>query len=255
MKRMAVQVQDLSVSFGSHLVLDRVTVDFPASGISVLVGRSGSGKTTLLRAINRLNEEFPDCATKGQVSIDFGQGPAPVYPDPRQPEKHPLPLTELRRRAGMLFQTPNLFPVSVRRNLSLPLRLVAGCPDNNLDEQIQKALLAVGLWNELKDRLAMPAEQLSGGQQQRLCLARTLCLSPSLLLLDEPTASLDVHAAQEIESLLLDLATRYPVIMVSHSPAQARRLGSRIIICEHGRITASLAPSELLSEDTLARLL
>lgn len=291
--RDAVTITDLSVTFGGRGVLHGINAVFPASGISVLVGRSGSGKTTLLRAVNRLNEEFPNCVTQGQVCIDLGGGPLPVYP--RSCEEtggarggeaggkragqsdEPLPLPELRRRAGMLFQTPSLFPVSVYRNLSLPLAVVAGRKEKELPGVIEEALAAVGLWDEVKDRLHAPAARLSGGQQQRLCLARTLALEPSILLLDEPTASLDVHAARDIEALLLRLANSYPVIMVSHSLAQARRMvqagrpashparctaqhparcmDGRVIVMERGVITARLTAEEAVSEDLLERLL
>jgi phosphate transport system ATP-binding protein len=248
----AVHIDGLSVSFDGRMALNNASALFPVSGISVIAGRSGSGKTTLLRAINRLNEEFPGCVTEGQVTVDFGAGPTPLYV--RQGAAG-MPLLELRRRVGMLFQTPNLFPTGIYRNLAIPLRIAAGCAEKELPERIEGALVSAGLWEEVKDRLDMPAERLSGGQQQRLCLARTLSLKPSLLLLDEPTASLDIHAARGIEDLLLHLAGQYPVIMVSHSLNQARRLGSKIFICEQGRIGAELTPEEVLSEDVLERLL
>lgn len=250
----AVTITDLSVAFGGRPALRRVSASFPASGISVLVGRSGSGKTTLLRAVNRLNEEFADCVTEGQVLLDLGNGPLPVYPAGEGAEGA-FSLPELRRGAGMLFQTPSLFPVSVYRNLSLPLTVVAGRAEKELPGIVEEALVAVGLWDEVRDRLHQPASRLSGGQQQRLCLARTLALEPSVLLLDEPTASLDVHAARDIEALLLRLANRYPVIMVSHSLGQARRMGGRVIVMERGAVTARLTAEEAVSEELLERLL
>jgi phosphate transport system ATP-binding protein len=244
-----VRLQNLSVSFGRHQVLQNINTAFFPGGISVLVGRSGSGKTTLLRSVNRLNEEFDACATSGQVYADFGQGLVPLYNNPE------LSLPGLRLRAGMLFQNPNLFPVSVYRNLALPLQLAAGVPKTELPDRIRQALVSVGLWKELKNRLDVQAERLSGGQQQRLCLARTLALEPRVLLLDEPTASLDIHAAKEIEELLLQLAGRYTVIMVSHSLAQAGRLGRHILVCEEGRVSASLEAGAAFSEEMLARML
>lgn len=253
----AVTMAGLSVSFAGQTVLNGIDAAFPALGISVLVGRSGSGKTTLLRAVNRLNEEFAGCETRGRVRLDFGEGPLSVYGE--RGGDGDIPLPELRRRAGMLFQTPALFPVSVYRNISLPLTVVAGRSEKQAAERAEQALIAVGLWSEVKDRMHTPAERLSGGQQQRLCLARLLALEPSLLLLDEPTASLDVHAAKEIEALLTKLAGRYPVIMVSHSLGQARRMArgtrGRIIVMEEGAITAALAPGEALTDETLAALL
>lgn len=252
MKNAAVMA-GLSVSFFGRTVLRDIHLSFPAKGVSVLLGRSGSGKTTLLRAVNRLNEEFTGCETGGEVYLDFGGGPLAVYgKEGREPA---LPLRELRRKVGMLFQTPALFPVSVYRNISLPLTVVAGRREKEAPELVERALASVGLWDEVRDRLHSPAQGLSGGQQQRLCLARLLALEPALLLLDEPTASLDVHSAREIEALLRDLAGRYPVIMVSHSLGQARRMGGRILVMEDGAITAALSPDEALSEELLAGLL
>ncbi len=145
--------------------------------------------------------------------------------------------------------------LTIWRNLALPLRLVAAAPKKEPPERVRAALEAVGLRKDLEGRLDMPAERLSGGRQQRLCLARTLALEPAALLLDEPTASLDVHAAEMVEELLLGIATTRPVIMVSHSLTQARRLGRQILICAEGRITGRLTGGQALSEELLAELL
>lgn len=244
-----VTLEKLSVSFHGHEVLHGVSALFPARSISVMVGRSGSGKTTLLRALNRLNEEFPGCVTKGKVHMDFGQGPCDVY------SENALPLPQLRQRVGMLFQTPNCFPVSAYRNLAMPLALVGGVAERDIAERVQQALAGVGLWHELKDRLDTPAERLSGGQQQRLCLARLLSLQPSVLLLDEPTASLDVHASREIEELLRGLAETYTLIMVSHGLPQARRMADQLLVCQHGRITGAYDDAAALDERELAGML
>ena len=240
-----VSLVDVSVSFFKQTALQNINAVFPAQKISVLVGRSGSGKTTLLRAINRLNEEFPGCTTTGQLTVDFGQGARDVYAGQ-------LPLAKLRLRVGMLFQTPNCFPVSVYRNIAMPLTLAAGAPADEVPDQVQAALEMVGLWAELKDRLDTPAERLSGGQQQRLCLARLLALQPAVLLLDEPTASLDVYAARGIEELLQDLAAEYTLIMVSHELSQARRLADQVLVCAAGKITGVFTDNAQLSEDALA---
>lgn len=245
----AVIIENLSVKFGAHEALRNVSARFPRSGISVLVGRSGSGKTTLLRSVNRLNEEFPHCVTSGRVLINFSGGASDIY------MPGALSMRELRTRVGMLFQTPNLFPVSVYRNLALPLELVCGHNKNELEDRIRAALEAVGLWRELSNRLNTQAERLSGGQQQRLCLARTLAMEPEVLLLDEPTASLDVHASGVIEDLLLNLAEQYTMIMVSHSLGQAKRMGRRIFVLEDGSIGECLDATDSISEELLAKLL
>lgn len=229
----AVRINDLCVHFGQQQVLHNVCMEAPRRGITVLAGRSGSGKTTLLRALNRLNETFFHCRTSGVVELDLGRGLETIYP---APGVNVRPLAQLRRLVGMVFQTPNVLPVSVERNLALPLEVVAGLPEKERGLKTREALMSVGLWEEVKDRLDMPAERLSGGQQQRLCLARALALEPAMLLLDEPTASLDVHATAEIEDLLLRLASQYPLLVVSHNPEQAVRLGERLVIMADGRV-------------------
>lgn len=229
----AVRINDLCVYFGQQQVLHNVCMEAPRQGITVLAGRSGSGKTTLLRALNRLNETFFHCRTSGVVELDLGRGLETIYP---APGVNVRPLAQLRRLVGMVFQTPNVLPVSVERNLALPLEVVAGLPEKERGLKIREALMSVGLWEEVKDRLDMPAERLSGGQQQRLCLARALALEPAMLLLDEPTASLDVHATAEIEDLLLRLASQYPLLVVSHNPEQAVRLAERLVVMADGRV-------------------
>ena len=249
-----VSLAHVSVAFFKHAVLRDVSAVFPANRISVLVGRSGSGKTTLLRTVNRLNEEFPGCVTSGEVKVDFGQGPRDIYAKRGGPAGG-LSLAELRLRVGMLFQKPNCFPVSVYRNVAMPLDLVAGTPTGEMPDRVRAALEAVGLWAELQDRLDAPAERLSGGQQQRLCLARLLALEPDVLLLDEPTASLDVHAAGGIEELLQNLASRYTIIMVSHELGQARRMADQTLICADGKIAGVFTDKADLDEDRLAELM
>lgn len=251
-ERMAARLTGLGVSFAGRPVVRDVSLELPATGISVFIGRSGSGKTTLLRALNRLNEEFPGCSTVGGVELDLGGGLEPVYP---QAGRAVRPLPDLRRRVGMVFQTPNVFPASLYRNIALPLALVAECPRREIAGRVRAVLEDVGLWDEVKDRLDMPAERLSGGQQQRLCLARALALEPAVLLLDEPTASLDVHATAGVEALLLRLAERYPVILVSHSLAQTRRLGQNVFVMDKGRVTRRLSADDGLDEGGLNALL
>ncbi len=249
----------VSVYFFGHQVLQEITAAFQRHNISVLIGRSGSGKTTLLRTINRLNEEFAGCVTRGQIFLNTGQEHLAVYPqDDRKntgiPQPAPLKLTSLRQRVGMLFQTPNIFPVSVYKNIALPLTLVSQAAKTEIQERVYQALQLVGLWGEVRDGLHKPAQRLSGGQQQRLCLARALALRPNILLLDEPTASLDVHASRYIEDLLTTLAEQYTIVMVSHSLTQARRVGHTIMICSQGRITHHLDRDEQLSTAELEAL-
>lgn len=230
------RIENLTVTAGDRTILRNISLECPDRAVTVLVGRSGSGKTTLLRSLNRLNEHFPALRAAGTVELKIGGALQNVCG---------LPLSELRRRAGMVFQTPNPLPLSVRKNMLLPLQLVMRIRGSEAEARAEKALREVGLMDEISGRLDMDSALLSGGQQQRLCLARTLALEPDVLLLDEPTASLDRHAAEVIEELLLSLRTRYPVIMVSHSLQQAHKLASRAAVLRDGSLIRTIDAGEI----------
>ncbi|MGE4299264.1 MAG: phosphate ABC transporter ATP-binding protein [Desulfovibrionaceae bacterium] len=223
----AIAVHGLRVAFNGREVLRGVDLSIAARRATVCIGRSGSGKTTFLRALNRLNECFPLCRTQGAVRVRLDG----VMQDAYAPQ---VCVEALRRRVGMVFQTPNVLPVSIERNMTLPLRLVLGERGAACAGRMEAALGEAGLWDEVRDRLRDPALSLSGGQQQRLCLARALALQPDVLLLDEPTASLDFQAAQRIEDLLLRLRERYTLVVVSHSLRQARRLADTLAVFRDG---------------------
>lgn len=242
----------LSVSFFGHAVVRNVDLTVPRGGIAVLIGRSGSGKTTLLRAINRLNEELPGCRTTGEVELFLPSGIVRLY---SEKDGVGISLFHLRRRVAMVFQTPQVFPSSVFRNVSLPLSLAMDCPRSEREDRVRDALIRVDLWKEVENRLDMSAERLSGGQQQRLCLARALALEPEMLLLDEPTASLDVRAARHVEDLLLSLAERLPIIMVSHSLGQSLRLASFLAVLEAGGIRRCIESVDGITEGDLESIL
>ena len=234
----AIEIRDLTVAFRGRTVLHGVNLAVPSGGITVIIGPSGSGKTTLLRAINRLNECFTGCVTTGCVSLAFGGRRADVY-------RGECPLPELRRRAAMVFQSPNVLPTSIERNFTIPLRAVLGCSRDEARGRMTRALQEALLYDEVKDRLGDPALTLSGGQQQRLCLARALALEPTILLLDEPTASLDFRATRRIEDLLRRLQERYTVVAVSHSLGQTRRIADHVAVLREGRIAQTFDRSAL----------
>jgi phosphate transport system ATP-binding protein len=244
----AIVTQNLSVSFLGRRVLDDVTVDIRSCKLSVIVGRSGAGKSTFLRALNRLNESVSQCVTSGTVRVRLGGALVEVYKDA-------IPLEELRRRVGMVFQTPHVLPFSVERNMTLPLTLAHGFPKRELADRSERALREVQLWDEVKDRLKDSAFTLSGGQQQRLCLARALALEPDILLLDEPTASLDFKSSEKIEGLLERLRRRYTVVAVSHSLAQAKRLADAILVMRAGTVSRTLTPPDFAGDGLLESLM
>ena len=235
-----VRTRDLCLYLNTRAVLKQVTLEVPRHGITVLLGRSGSGKTSFLRCLNRLH----DCIGKSRM-----QGRVELLLDGRLQDIGRLhgeeELSSLRRQVGMVFQTPNVLPASMEQNLLLPLQLAAGLSQEEARDRARRSLEAVGLWTEVHDRLREPASSLSGGQQQRLCLARTLALEPQILLLDEPTASLDPASTRRIEDLLLHLAERYAIILVSHGITQARRLASRLLFFDNGCVQGPFPPDEL----------
>lgn len=240
----AIRIENLSVSFDRQTVIRDLGLEIPAGGPTFLLGRSGSGKTTLLRAINRLNECLPGCATRGRVAVRLGGEWIDAYaPD--------TAVENLRRRVGMVFQSPNVLPLSVARNIRMPLQVTMALCDEEAVARMEQALREVHLWDEVRDRLNAPAATLSGGQQQRLCLARTLALRPEILLLDEPTASLDFKAAQQIEELLAELKSRYTLLVVSHSLSQAHRLAERVLVLRDGGSLEELPPGVFRDRDAL----
>ena len=248
----AICVDNLSVSFAGREVLRGLNLEIQAGGPTVLVGRSGSGKTTLLRAVNRLNECLPDCVTTGQVRLRLDRGLGGEWVEAYGPG---TVVEDLRKRVGMVFQSPNVLPLSVERNLGLPLKLALGLDAAEIEARTEQALREARLWDEVKDRLAHPAQSLSGGQQQRLCLARTLGFAPDILLLDEPTASLDYKAARGIEELLLELAARYTLLVVSHSLNQARRLARSMFVLREGGQIEAVDSQALGDKDRLLALM
>ena len=207
---------------------------------TAILGPSGSGKSTLLRAINRLNDCWEDLHTTGQVTVYLEDKIWNVYPE-AQSRLPVYPADRLRRTVGMVFQHPHLLPLSIARNITLPLVEGAGLSQKEANASMQQALEQAGLWEEVKDRLHTEAERLSGGQMQRLCLARALALEPEILLLDEPTASLDVSAARQVEECITRLGSQLAIVLVTHSQEQADRLAHTQIRMQDGCVVAGSA--------------
>jgi phosphate transport system ATP-binding protein len=180
-----------------------------------LIGPSGCGKTSFLSSLNRLTDMLPSVRVEGSVRFDGKE-----ILDAR------LDTLQLRRRIGMIFQKPNPFPLSIRRNLELPLREHGMRKHGERAARTEQALRDVGLWDEVKDRLDSSAMALSGGQQQRLCIARALVLEPEILLMDEPCSALDPISSAVVEELITRLRGRYTIVIVTHNLAQARRVAN-----------------------------
>ncbi len=230
-------LRGVGVALDGRQILSGLDLEIMKTQATFVMGRSGAGKTTLLRIFNRLNDAFHGCATTGEVLLHLDDGVVRPYADE-------IPLVELRRLVGMVFQHPNVLPMSIENNIVMPLATIHGVKRADAMEAARQALEETQLWNEVRDRLSSDARALSGGQQQRLCLARALAMKPGVLLLDEPTSSLDYKAARGIEELLETLKGRYTLIVVSHSLDFALRLADDIIVLREGRAHRHLPPRE-----------
>lgn len=206
-------IKQLALSYGDQVILDDVALDIHKGCITALIGPSGCGKTSFLMSLNRLSDFFDSLNVKGNIVFD---GKNIIDND--------IDVIELRQRIGMIFQRPNPFPLSIRKNLELPLKEQGIKNKNIIKQKIETVLKDVGLWDEVSTRLDTPALSLSGGQQQRLCIARALILEPEVLLMDEPCSALDPLSSAAVEKLIQRLAGRYTVVIVTHNLAQAKRV-------------------------------
>jgi len=224
--RLRLETVRLTALFGGHRAVHDVSLLFPAHTVTAIIGPSGCGKSTLLRCLNRMHELTPDASVVGEVLLDdlniYGPGVNPV---------------ELRRRIGMVFQRPTPFPtMSIYDNVAAGLKVNGKRPRRELDDAVSRALQQAALWDEVKDRLHTSALALSGGQQQRLCIARAVAPEPEILLLDEPTASLDPAGTQRIEELCHVLKRLYTIVIVTHNMQQAARVSDYTAFMYLGRL-------------------
>ena len=204
----------LTAVYGKLTAVKGVSLAFPANHVHALIGPSGCGKSTFLRTLNRMHELVEGAWITGRVLLDGEDIYGPQ-----------VNVMQLRRRIGMVFQRPTPFPtMSVFDNVAAGLRVNGRHRSGELDEIVERSLRQAALWDEVKDRLRAAATTLSGGQQQRLCIARTIAPSPEVILLDEPTASLDPQGTQRIEELLFELKRDYTIVIVTHNLQQAARV-------------------------------
>ena len=211
-----INIKNFNFYFNDHQALKDVSLDINANEIFSLFGPANSGTTTLLRALNRLSDLIPGTRTEGQILLDGV--------DIRSEE---VAVTDLRRRVGMVFEEPVPLPMSIFDNIAYGPRLQGIKNKAVLEERVEDALRMAALWDEVKDRLQLPALRLSGGQQQRLCIARILSLGPEVILLDRPCAALDPISTAKIEDSLQQLKERFTIIIVPHNIQQAVRISDR----------------------------
>lgn len=220
--------------YAFHALID-VNIELPANAITVLIGPSGCGKSTFLKTLNRMNELEPGCRTTGIVTLDG----IDIF--------HGINAVELRRKVGMVFQKPNPFPMSIYDNAAYGPRIHGIKKKAVLDKIVEESLRKAALWNEVKDRLRKSAESLSGGQQQRLCIARALAVEPEVLLMDEPTSSLDPVSTEKIEQLCMSLKNEYTIIITTHNIRQAIRISDKAAFFLNGTIIGSGPPEKILT--------
>ncbi len=230
---------DLTLSFGQRAVLSDLQIPFGSGRVTAILGPTGSGKSTLLRTINRLNDKVTGYGHRGDVLLDGSS----IW-------GREVELMALRRKVGMLFQRPNPFPMSIMDNVVAGVKAHKMAKGSQLKEIAERRLRDVGLWDAVSARLKDSPFRLSGGQQQLLCLARTLAVDPNVLLLDEPTSSLDPMATESIEALVRTLVPDLTVIIVTHNLAQARRVSDSTVFLNKGRLVEHGVTTQIFENPT-----
>lgn len=212
MKDIKITVEDLSLYYGEKKALKEISLEIPKNKVTALIGPSGCGKSTFLRCINRMNDLIPDVKITGNLLVEG----IDIYDDD-------VDVVNIRKKIGMVFQKSNPFPKSIYENIAYGPRINGIKDKTELDEIVETSLRKAAIWDEIKDRLGDSALGLSGGQQQRLCIARTLAVSPDIILMDEPASALDPISTSKIEELVHELKEQYTIIIVTHNMQQAAR--------------------------------
>lgn len=228
-------INNLSVAIGDQEILKKVNLAIPKNKISAVIGPSGCGKTTLLKTLNKLIEEEKQARVSGNILF-------------KGEDINTIPLAKLRTEIGLVFQQPTPFPMSIYKNLAYALKYHGIKDQRNLDKIIETKLKLCGLYEEVKDHLTMSALKLSGGQQQRLSIARSLCVEPEVLLMDEPCSSLDIHNTKLIEDLIVKLSQQYTIVIVTHNLQQARRISDYTAFFLGGRLIETNATEALFTK-------
>lgn len=219
-----IQVRNLNLYYGDNQALKNINIDLEENKVTAFIGPSGCGKSTFLRTLNRMNDLIDSVKIDGEILVE-GED---IYKS--------KDVIALRTKVGMVFQKPNPFPMSIYDNIAYGPRLHGIKDKKTLDEIVEKSLKGAALWDEVKDRLKKSALGLSGGQQQRLCIARTIAVSPEIILMDEPTSALDPISTNKMEELMEELKKKYTVIIVTHNMQQAGRIADKTAFFLNGEI-------------------
>tara|TARA_Y100001968_G_scaffold245261_1_gene229332 strand:- start:1538 stop:2359 length:822 start_codon:yes stop_codon:yes gene_type:complete len=206
-----ISLENISISYSNSIAVKNIFCDIPKGKVTSFIGPSGCGKSTILRAINRMNDLIDSCKIKGRVLFEG----IDIY------QKNVDPV-EVRRKIGMVFQQPNPFPKSIYENIAFGARVNGYSGD--MDELVEESLKKAAVWDECKDKLNESGCSLSGGQQQRLCIARTIAIKPTVILMDEPCSALDPISTLKIEETMHELKKSFTIIIVTHNMQQALRV-------------------------------
>ncbi|WP_333607177.1 phosphate ABC transporter ATP-binding protein PstB [Arsukibacterium sp.] len=229
--------RDVKVFYGANEAIHGVDMDIIENEVIAFIGPSGCGKSTFLRCLNRMNDTIDICRVTGSIKMDGRD----IY-DPS------LDVVQLRAQVGMVFQKPNPFPKSIYENIAYGPRLHGlASRKSELDDVVESSLRRAGLWNEVKDRLDQPGTGLSGGQQQRLCIARSIAVSPDVILMDEPCSALDPIATSIIEELIDELKQNFTIVIVTHNMQQAARVSDRTAFFHLGDLIEIGATNEVFT--------
>jgi phosphate transport system ATP-binding protein len=212
MKDIKIEVNNLSLFYGEKQALNNISMQIPRNKVTALIGPSGCGKSTFLRSINRMNDLIPSVKITGEMLVEGVN----IY-------DKDVDVVNIRKKIGMVFQKSNPFPKSIYENIAYGPKINGIKDKTQLDEIVETSLRQAAIWEEVKDRLGDSAMGLSGGQQQRLCIARTLAVSPDIVLMDEPASALDPISTSKIEELVHQLKEQYTIIIVTHNMQQAAR--------------------------------
>lgn len=221
-----IEARDLNVHYGTFHAIKNLTLNIAEKEITALIGPSGCGKSTFLRCLNRMNDMVDGCQTSGKILLNG-----------EDINRANFDVVDLRARVGMVFQKPNPFPKSIYDNVAYGPRIHGIAKGRaELDEIVERSLISAGLWEEVQNKLNVRGTQLSGGQQQRLCIARTIAISPEIILMDEPCSALDPIATGRIEELMFELRNEYTIIIVTHSMQQAARTSQKTAFFHLGEL-------------------
>jgi phosphate transport system ATP-binding protein len=212
-KNVKIATQAVNLYYGAFHALRDISIDIYDTSITAIIGPSGCGKSTLLRIFNRMNDLIPGVRVEGKIFLDD----LSIY-------ENTVDAVDLRKRVGMVFQRPNVFPMSIYDNIAIGPRHHGINNKRELASIVERSLSQVALWDEVKDTLKKSGLDLSPGQQQRLCIARALAVAPEVILMDESCSALDPESTMKIEDLMLELARKYAIIIVTHNMEQALRV-------------------------------